>query len=264
MYSEVQDRGDRISTTALTGKCDRQLYLTRMEDYSEDPEKLWAPFRGTMIHSHLEAHAAPGTIEEPRYHVHLDGLGDLSGSPDVLDVRMGVLYDYKRTKEVPRFNYPWKDHVNQMNVNRWLVDHADYVEYRGKQWDLRLSRENRARFRPTVWNDLVVVYIDDKGPKPLSCTKSVQVPKKDGKGTKAARVLDLWSDEEAEAWIRQRWTEVKSALAGESLPPVPDYMAGWEHPLCGFCPKKRECIELHYEAHYTSVPFPTLKDEVSA
>ena len=250
MFAQVQDRGDRISTTTLTSKCKRQLALTRSVDYAEEPEKMWPSFRGTMYHGQLELHAAPGAIEEARFHVDLDGLGPLSGSPDLVDVSQGILYDYKTTKEVPRFNYVWGDHVEQLNVNRWLVDHAHKATYQHQEYDLT-SPEVRKMFVPEHWNDLIIVYIDDRGPKPISATRSEDVPKADGKGTKKVRVLDLWNNEKAENWIREKYAEAQFALDGSwegGLPPVPDHMAGWDHPLCGWCPKKVECIDLHYAA----------------
>jgi hypothetical protein len=258
MYSQEQAR-DYISTTTLTSKCLRSQFLQRGTDYAEDPERLWARFRGTLLHGQLEQHAAPASIEEARYHVDLPGLGHLSGSPDLLDTRMGILYDYKVTRENPKFSYPWGDHVEQMNVNRWLIDHASDVEYQGKMFPLRRAgatadaeqlRVNRSRFVPVVWNALVVVYIDDKGPKPLECTRSADVPKKDGKGTKRVRVPDIWPDEQAERFIRERYTKAQEALEGGALPPIPDNMTGWDHPLCGFCAKRPECITLHFEQEY--------------
>ncbi len=112
-------------------------------------------------------------------------------------------------------------------------------------YDLSLP-ENRATFIPKEWTSLVVVYMDDRGPKPITCTKSVQVPKADGKGTKAKRVPDIWDNDYAEAWIRDRYAYIQQVIAEEGIPPIPDNFVGWEHPLCGFCPKKKECIELEY------------------
>jgi hypothetical protein len=264
MFAQQQDRGVRISTTTLTAKCIRSEYFKRLEDYAEKPEKLWAAFRGTMYHGQLEQHAAPGSIEEARYHAETD-YGHLSGSPDLVDIRMGVLYDYKVTKEVPKFSYPWEDHVAQLNVNRWLVDNADWVEWRGQAYLLNQDREqhvleqigegflntnvrkNLALFRPVQWNELVVIYMDDKGPKPITCTKSVEVSKVGGDGTKKQRVPDIWDDKKSLAYINDKYLLAKKAFYGDAVPAIPDNFIGWEHPLCGFCPKKKECISEHFE-----------------
>lgn len=265
MFATQQDRGARISTTTLTSKCLRSEFLKRTLPFAEQPEKMWASFRGTMYHGQLEKHSAPGSIEEPRYHVGTEH-GHLSGSPDLVDIRMGILYDYKVTKEVPKFSYPWEDHVAQNNVNRWLVDNGWWVEYRGEFFLLDAAREkealafcserdeflntnvrqNVAKFRPVMWNELVVVYMDDRGPKPIACTKSIDVPKVSGGGTKKQRVPDIWADIDVESYISTRYLAAKTALEGNELPEIPAAFEGWQHPLCGFCPKKTECISLQF------------------
>lgn len=268
MLACVQDRGTRISTTTLTTKCLRSEVLQRTEDYANDPKRMYASFRGTMFHGQLEQHATDAhTIEEPRFHIVLPGGRSFSGSPDLIDVRKGELFDYKFSKENPRFDYPWKDHVLQGQVNRWLCDNADYVEYGGDLHALtstgvRILRDdygldpddslmdvelNREKFVPVEWQGIWVVYMDDKGPKPLLCTKSVQVPKKDGTGTKAARVADIWSDAEVEEYVITRYAEVREAFdrIGEDpsdVPPIPEDFTAWKHPLCEWCPVKDSCI----------------------
>lgn len=275
----------RISTTVLTQDCLRSVALERFNDTTSTPDKMWAAFRGTMFHKQMEPHAAPNSYGEARFYVKdlgtkipavkkaLPGRTDrsFSGSPDLVDPVAGVLYDYKRTKEVPRFNTVWSNHSEQNNINRWLVDHADTVEMqesaerwqeiadtdfdldqfpglvsvganRRCTWDL-LDPEVRARFVPVEWQELVIVYVDDKGPKPIAVTKSIQVPKVGGVGTKAARVADVWDDEQAEAFIAQRYIAARNALTTRSAP-IP---VGWEHqgkPLCNFCDAKGICAEL--------------------
>lgn len=264
----------RISTTVLTQDCLRSVALERFNDTTSTPDKMWAAFRGTMFHKQMEPHAAPNSYGEARFYVKdlgtkipavkkaLPGRVDrsFSGSPDLVDPVAGVLYDYKRTKEVPRFNTVWSNHSQQNNINRWLVDHADTVEvivqpeedvsgalsYNPETckatWDL-LDPEVRARFVPVEWQELVIVYVDDKGPKPIAVTKSIQVPKVGGVGTKAARVADVWDDEQAEAFIAQRYIAARNALTTRSAP-IP---VGWEHqskPLCGHCDAKGICAEL--------------------
>lgn len=239
MFAQQQDREDRISTTTLTTKCLRSEFLKRSLPHSEQPEKLWAAFRGTMFHGQLEKHAAPGCYEEARFHVDLPGLGHLSGSPDLLDTEQGVLFDYKFTKSVPTYDYAWPDHKWQMQVNRWLVDHADYVEWNDRRWE-------PDQFRPKTWNELVVVYMDDSGAKPITITKSERVPTKDGKGTKSVRVPEILRDDEVYAYIEERYKTVHEAFTNLVLPPIPEGYEGWQHPLCGYCPNKGLCIDAHY------------------
>jgi hypothetical protein len=254
MFEQQQDRPlDMVSTTMLTTKCLRSEYLQRTEPFSEDPEKLWAAFRGTMYHGQLEYKAHPSSIAEARFKVELEGLGLLTGSPDLVDVVNGVQFDYKTNKENPKFAYPWGNHVEQLNVNRWLVDHATEVEWSGDTYDLT-DPEVRAYFVPAEWTALVVVYMDDRGPKPLPCMKTIKVPKANpDDGLKSKRVPHIWSDEYAEEWIRTKYGDIRQAIDREELPPIPEAFEGWTHPLCGFCPKKKECIDLHYGVTTTQV-----------
>lgn len=278
----------RISATVLTSKCLRQLTLERYETYTIDPSKLYKMFRGTQFHGQLEEMAHRNAYAEARFYVHdlgtklpavLEALPDddrsFSGAPDLVRPKQGILYDYKRTGQVPRFNYPWQDHVAQLNINRWLVDHSDTVrlmetrpaflqnvagngyagddgldaglitlEWLGAEvwttWDMT-HEDVRARFVPYEWQELIVVYVDDDGPKPLKCTESIRIPAKKG-GTKPARVPVVWDDERAERYISERYIAARHALNAR-LAPIP---SGWEfqsHILCQHCPVRRLCAE---------------------
>lgn len=263
MVSLVQDRGARISTTTLTTKCLRSEVLQRMLPYTGDPDLMYASFRGTLWHGQLEQHVHSDSIEEPRFHI-IDclGLGPFSGSPDLLDVGAGTLYDYKFNKENPRWTTPWEGHVQQQQINRWLVDHADYVEWRGKLYALtpegadhlaHLDDEvtdtaaNRARFQPIDWQGLYVVYMDDRGPKPLLITRSEQVPNTSKPGTRAKRVADIWEDARVEEFIKEKYQAAAEAFAGV-LPDIPEGFENWQHPLCAYCPVKGDCVDQYIEA----------------
>lgn len=248
ILEQVQDRQDRISTTTLTAKCIRSEVLKRKEPYTESLQKQWAAFRGTLYHGQLEWHAKEDSIAEARYHMVIDGLGPFSGSPDLLDPKAGVLYDYKTNKENPRFAYPWPDHVEQVNINRWLVDHATTVEWQGSTYNLVPAAPVRDIFVPKEWHSLVLVYIDDKGPKPLTCTRSEEVLCKNGNKRKA-RVPDIWSDDRVEALVRRKYAAAKQALTGNEIPDIPEAFRYWEHPLCAYCPVKGRCVELELQHH---------------
>lgn len=266
MLNEVQDRGRRISTTTIgSGKCLRSEVLKRTRPYTDDPKKLYASFRGTMFHGRLELTAHPAAVPEPRFHKHLDGLGWFSGSPDLVDPNAGYLYDYKFTGQNPVFDYPWGDHKEQVQVNRWLVDHCDYVELPtgktyyttlagaralGEKYDPELARKHASMFRPFDWQGLIVVYMDDKGPKPILCTKSIDIPQKgDPKKTRKARVADIWEDDRVEELVRSGYATAQHALDPETqeLPPIPDDYQSWKHPLCGYCPVKDACVDEYIE-----------------
>lgn len=274
--------GSRISTTVLTSKCLRQLVWERQTDYTTTLASQWASFRGTQFHSRLEPFAHPLSYAEARFYIHDLGVQipavkkalprkdrSFSGSPDIVAPDYGRLGDYKRTKEVPRFNYPWEDHKVQVNINRWLVDKADTVAIHETdagivgschalgvegidgllEWDRDAERATwdltvpgvRARFVPVEWQELVLIYVDDKGPKPLVCTESIKVPTKAG-GTRNARIPEIWSDERVESYIAEHYVAARLALLA-GIAPIPK---GWEfqsHVLCGYCPMRRLCAE---------------------
>jgi hypothetical protein len=253
----------RISTTVLTNKCLRRLCFERFYEHTVDPDDLWAAFRGTQFHAQLEQHAGPGTYAEARFYVDdlatkIPAVGvalpdddrSLSGSPDLVSVPKGILYDYKRTKEVPKYrSSPWDDHVEQLNVNRWLVDNADHVTTNGAHdYDLSADRPDiNAMFRPVDWQALVIVYVDDNGPMPLTCTESVPWNETHGgRRRRTARVPAIWPDEKVEALIARRYVAARRAL-NEHLAPMP---TGWEHQshaLCVRCPMRRYCAAYEKE-----------------
>lgn len=266
-----------ISTTVLTSKCLRQTALDRSNTYIIRLEDLYASFRGTAVHAQLEQFISPGSYGEVRFIV--PDLGkqipwlkqalprknrSFSGSPDLVDPIVGLLFDYKRTKEVPRFNSVWPDHVEQLNINRWLVDHADFVSAPARAsspnpgeaddngdgtWTYDLSKpEVRARFVPVEWQELIIVYVDDRGPKPITVTESVDVPTQAGAAspTKKVRRPTIWSDERVEEYIATKYVEAREALTA-GIAPVPE---GWEnasHVLCGYCPVRGLCLELQHQ-----------------
>lgn len=267
----------RISTTTLTSKCLRQSALDRTNGFTIELADLYASFRGTAVHAQLEKFVNPGCYGEVRF-----GIPDLgkqipllkkllprkdrsfSGSPDLVDPQVGILYDYKRTKNVPRFNTVWPDHIEQLNINRWLVDHADFVEVtqptpseyesgivnrdeeRGvTTYDLT-DINVRYRFVPVEWQELVIVYVDDQGPKPITVTESIDVPTKVPGNTKKARIPALWSDDRVEEYIAEKYVAARTALTA-GIAPIPK---GWEnqsHVLCNYCPVSGLCASLERE-----------------
>jgi hypothetical protein len=286
--------GTRISTTVLTAKCLRRIALERTHNFSVVPADLWAMFRGTQFHAQLEQWAHPDSYGEARFYV--DDIGvqipaikealpdedrSFSGSPDLVDPGKGVVFDYKRTKEVPRFGNVWPDHVAQLNINRWLADKADrvtlqepafpYIEARDRRsvefgdlsewpglldleladeahvnatWDLHVP-EVRARFSAKEWLELVIVYVDDKGPKPLVVKESKDVPAKNG-GTKRRRFPQVWSDDQVEAYIAEKYIAARQAL-NAGIAPIPPGFEHQTHILCQYCNVRKECARYEKE-----------------
>lgn len=266
MLGTVQDRDYISTTTVLSGKCLRSEVLKRTRPYTDDPKKLYAAFRGTMFHGQLEKHAHPGAIEEPRFHKYLEGLGWFSGSPDLVDPKGGWVDDYKSTREVPVFDYPWGDHKEQGQINRWLVDNCDYYEYRKEKYattdvgamhlhgaclDAEDYRENIARVRPYDWQGIRVIYMDNDKVKPILVSKSIDIPQKgDPKKTKKAKVADIWEDERVEALVRANYAKAVDALNpdNDKLPDIPEAYKSWKHPLCNYCAVKDACVEEYIES----------------
>lgn len=243
-----QDRGDRISTTTLTTKCPRSEWLQRKEPFTVNPYDLWPAFWGTMFHGRLEWNAHPRNIAEARYYAVLSGLGLITGSPDLVDPYRGVLYDYKTNKENPRYAKPWPDHVLQVQINRWIVDHAHQVEYDGQFFDLTDAQTSET-FRPMPhiqggWEKLVLVYMDQKGPLPLTVTRSEEAIGTTTGRPKKVRVPDIWSDDVVEGHIRRLYSERQYQLEGNHLPHIPPGFEQQEHVLCGYCPVRKRCKEL--------------------
>lgn len=243
---------DYISTTSLTSKCLRSEGLKRTTGYTDSVEGLWAAWRGTAMHASLE-HAAqdlPGVVAEARFHTDVSKFlkrrkkAPFSGSPDIVDVDKGEVNDWKFTREgkAPRYGSPWQEHVEQAQLNRWLVDHATKVEWNGEEYLPPFV----ANFRPVDWTALRVTYLDDRGVTPITITESIQIPKVGGVGTKAARVVDVWSDDKVEDLIRDRYPKVEAAHGGD-IPLPPDGWQNQSHILCGFCPVRAECARLESE-----------------
>jgi hypothetical protein len=147
----------------------------------------------------------------------------------------------------------WGDHVTYTSA---LTEAGvEWMKSELPAWDdpdnyeVQLDTEaNRKRFVPVDWQGLYLVYMDDKGPKQILCTKSIQIPKKDGNGTKAARVADIWSDDRVEEYMHERYVRAKEALVEYVLPDPGPGFETFNHPLCGFCPVKGDCLDRYIES----------------
>lgn len=201
-----------LSVSTLVASCLRAKYLERTVPYRASMRDLWASFMGTELHRTLAEHAGPGTLAEARFSTRVDG-HELSGAPDLIDLERGVLLDYKRVRRVPP--RPRAEHVAQLQVYRWLVDHADQVAVGGE-----VFTEDLDRFRCTSWTRLAVVYIHSSD------------------GPVVMDVGPVWPDGRVEGLVREgvrRWVQAWEGT-------VPD--AAWpdqSHPLCEYCHVRTEC-----------------------
>ncbi len=210
MLSEYQDRGDRITVSALVSSCPRSEVIKRKEDYVADFRDLYIPFRGTMVHRTLEYHRNPAAIAEARFYTTVDDV-EFSCSPDLLTAR--VLYDYKVTETPPAYNYPYTNHKEQVEFNAFVTRHAE-------KWDLPkgvTSLPFDPRENPV--EHVAVVYLGPKYVKVLEVEHTVEVFTMKGTFKKQAQPF-VWPDPYVLKVLRPRLHIFKAAL--ESYPAWPE------------------------------------------
>jgi hypothetical protein len=140
------------------------------------------------------------------------------------------------TENPPQFNYPWKSHTLQVQFNRYVVNNMEAWDYNGELVNLPF---NVREWKP---DHLALVYLGPYGPKVIETTKSIQVPKKGGNGTKAKRVADVWDDQQVLDELVPRLNAV--ALALDSYPDWPEGLEkqpGFEGPAGWRCPGRPLC-----------------------
>lgn len=141
-YSHNEHRGDMISPSALGG-CPRSFVLERMEDYYQEPPKLYYTVRGSLIHGFLEDADVENTLKEQRVYKQIDDWW-ISGRFDFLDLRDYTLEDYKTTQDKTTwflFNEGAKpEHILQTNVYRWLLNGGHLGTKDGPVVNYRIDR----------------------------------------------------------------------------------------------------------------------------
>jgi hypothetical protein len=186
VLKEQQDRGKRLSTTALTSACPRASVIERLEPYIGTLDSLYAALRGTMVHRTLEAYTRIGAIPEARFYTTIDGI-EISGSPDL--VTEDTVYDYKVPTDVsgvPSFGYPFRHQTEQLMLNAFILRHAERWDFDGPlPFDPRESHVEHA----------VIVYLGPKGPKVIEYQRTEEFLTPAGKWRKAKRPY-VWSDDE--------------------------------------------------------------------
>lgn len=248
---EDAPRPEGPSITGLNFGCLRCAVLEQYEDFIVDLEARWWAFRGTMFHSVMEKGTQRGSIVEVRFWAPVPGTDQLvHGQVDEVVLKgstthpKGTLRDWKFPRKLPKYNSPYGNHVQQLQDYRWLVNNA-------VKWDQDLGGVDP---KDIEFERLGVVYISDEDVKPLVVTRSVEVPTKPGAKNpyKTERVPDIWSDEEVEARLVDRFNALTTAYAqyegtGE-LPPYPpgfDFMRSWIHK---YSPVAERCVETHIES----------------
>lgn len=229
--NEWQER-DYISTTSLIAACPRSLVIERHEPYILSLDQLYASLMGTLIHRTLEHSVRDGAVAEARFFTMIDDV-QVSCSPDL--VTRDTIWDYKKTENVPTFDYPYKKHTLQLQFNRFIVNHASKWEQDGAAFDIPFDPH------ATIFKHLAVVYLGPKGPKVIEVTSSQDWATPNGKTVKR-RLPDIWDDERVYGEISPRLEALRMAL--ESYPKWPkglEEKVGWEGPADWKCPGAPLC-----------------------
>jgi hypothetical protein len=231
---EHHQERDYISTSMLTGGCMRGNVIERRADYVDNLDQRYASIKGTLIHRTMEVAARPGAIAEWRFWAEIDGQ-EFSCSPDIIVPGVGLLSDYKTTENPPSFGYAYRHHKEQVNLNRWVVNHA--VRWEGPNGEEDIPEDPRY----IHFEQLSVVYIGPKEPKTILITKTVEKQTPNGKTIKRA-VPDVWSDAEVEAFLYPRLEAVNLALSAyPEWPEGLEEMPGFEGPASWRCPGPPLC-----------------------
>lgn len=225
---ETQDR-THFSTTLFTSPCKRGSVIERKADFIGWMDDMYSAIRGTLIHRTLEMAARPGSVAEVKFYSEVNDV-EVSCTPDLLTD--DSVFDWKTTKKLPTYDYPWGNHVKQLNYNRFLVNNATRWEKDGQPYELHIN--------PWEWNfeHLIAVYLGPEGVKVLEATESQQVPNVgDPTKTHAKRVPSVWPDEVVYTKLSTDLEAMQAAL--RSFPDWPaglEEYEGWDGPPSFKCP----------------------------
>lgn len=249
---QTEQRGDNVSTTTLLTSCPRQTVLERKTDFIAHPDDLWAAFKGTLTHEVLRDNIGPGDWGEVRVWARVPDTDEyISCRPDLVSPRQGILWDYKTAKRIPNFGHIWPNQEAQLQINRWIIDHAVGWGDEGPS-DKKTWSSFGPEMRPQEWTSLRIVYITDETMAVHEVTKRIRVPNKTREGEHTEIVPDIWSDEQVLDYMMPRWEELTRAFAGwpEHVPPIPEEIGAdaWGRKFpCGWCPVRDECKRLALE-----------------
>lgn len=251
----VQQHQERtyVSTSLLTGGCLRGSLIERKMDYIGSLDQSYAALRGTMVHRTMEYAAREGALAEWRFGMTVDDT-ILSCSPDLLTFGPGAIWDYKHTENPPNFGYAYRHHTEQVQLNRFIVNHAEWWKDSDGNEDADLHIDPR----DVTFEHCVIVYMGPKGPKVIESEKSVERTTPNGRKVKR-KVPYVWSDDEVIDWLRPRLDAWKLAFDAfpdwpEGLEKAPGWAGGpdWRcpgPPICNLpnCTAKRFPYALTWE-----------------
>jgi hypothetical protein len=210
---EHQERGDRLSSSALTAPCPRGEVIKRKMDYIGTLDGMYLPVRGTMVHKMLEHYARPGSMAEYRFYTTVDDI-EVSCSPDLLTEE--AVYDWKVTDNPPGFGYPYRHHTEQVQFNAFIARHMEH-------WDPPSSFPGGLLFDPREHpvKHAVVVYLGPKGPKVIETERKQEFITPTGAKREGNRPY-VWTDDEVLAEMRPRLHMLHEGL--KSFPEWPEPM----------------------------------------
>jgi hypothetical protein len=252
--AEHQERGDRLSTTLVVSACPRGAILERMEDYIGDLDQFYPALRGTMVHRTMEYVAREQAVAEARFFttMYVEGYGDVevSCSPDLVTGGVSpTVWDYKVTETPPSFDYPYRHHTEQLQLNRFIVNNAEKWELgsppdgeypegwqRVNDWDREMLPWNP---RTLQVQHLVVVYLGPKWSKPMDIRRKETRITPNGDKV-PIKVPDIWTDDRIHKEFDERLAWIVRGLAW-----YPDFPEGaeevWHGDRTWRCPGPPVC-----------------------
>ena len=128
MYQQAtKERPDALTVTSLLAN-PRHVKLEKANAYFAEPGHNYATFRGNIVHSIMEQYGGPDSIIEERVDrvfAGSDGDVTISGQPDTVQIRSTngrtLVRDWKSTKELPRYDNAYSNHMAQVNLYRWVL-----------------------------------------------------------------------------------------------------------------------------------------------
>lgn len=206
---EDKNYSSKITVTKLL-TCVRRTYFYSKLDYIIQPYEAYALFRGSIVHSFLEKYRVEDCIVETEFEKQYKSI-TIYGTPDKIDVKRGIIYDYKTiTGRISddyslRWGNPHMEHIVQLHLYKWLVEDKFNIQ------------------------KLVLIYIGSD-----TCQK-YEIPIRGPEDKKKYEPIQK-AFERAEI-LNKVWNKKVEEVSKDQLPKE----EGW---ICRYCPFSRECNEM--------------------
>ena len=214
----MKHRGDAGISASTLLSCPRTFGLLHYYPYYEPVEDGWIKSMGTIVHSMIESDDddLPDVIRERRIRkeIECDGMPiAITGKPDEINVKHGVLIDYKTKETLP--SKADTAHEYQFNVYAWLCKGGTFLDT-GEVADIDIVRGG-------------MHYITRKSKNPF---KKIGYP--------------VWPTEKTEDAIRQRLRPIVEFLKTGVIPqcsPFKEYGGMW----------KCDCVKIEKQLEERSI-----------